>query len=82
MNNFYKEKIAFDIMFGSILKEDETDNLFYNCRKMDKSFYLPKGFDKAKLADLMRKSITDRHDYVYDMVKDTPATHDVLGFIY
>lgn len=82
MNNFYKQKIAFDIMYGSILKEDQTGNLFYNCRKLDKSFLFPDSIKDEELKQLIQKSLTDHHDYIYELVKDSPATNSNFGFVY
>ena len=82
MNNSYKEKVAFDIIFGSILKEEKTNNLFYNCRRMDKSFLIPKTFSEEKIQELIKKSIADKHDYIYELVKDSPLNDDIVGFTY
>ena len=82
MDNTYKEKVAFEIIFGSILKEENSSNLFYNCRRMDKSFAIPKHFSDEKLCELIRKSITDKHDYMYELVKDSPANDSTLGVTY
>ena len=82
MDNFYKEKVAFEIIFGSILKEEESSNLFYNCRKVDKSFLIPKDFTNEKLTELIKKSICDHHDYVYELVKNSPANDSTIGVTY
>ena len=79
MNNTYKEKVAFEIIFGSILKEENSNNLFYNCRRMDKSFVIPKNLSDEKLCELIRKSINDKYDYIYELVKDSPANDSTMG---
>ena len=81
MENSYKEKIAFDIIFGSILRDD-NDNIFYNSRRLDATFLFPNNFDKSRLKELMSRSISDQHDYVYDIVKDNPIQKESLGFVY
>lgn len=82
MDNFYREKIAFEIIFGSILKEEESSNLFYNCKRVDKSFKIPKSYSDEKLCELNKKSIQDHHDYVSELVKTSPANSDNVGVTY
>ena len=49
---------------------------------MDKSFAIPKNFSDEKLSELIRKSINDKHDYIYELVKDSPANDSGVGITY
>ena len=82
MSNDYRKD--FFIKFGTIAKLESSGEFSYIRRNDDEDYYFPReyAYDEEKVVALMKKSVKDNHDYVYDLTKDVPKKEYKEGYYY
>ena len=70
-------KLEFDIKFGHVAKDHGgifcymTNDAIYN--ETDEAYFFSSNITEEKIESLMKKSLADDHDYIFDFVKDNPC---------
>ena len=74
----------FLIKFGNICKEESSGAFCYIRTHERDEFCFPDeyAFDEDKIIELMKKSLKDNHDYLYDLTKDVPKMEYKDGCYY
>lgn len=74
MNIDTSTSIRFTQLFNADMGKDYCygKKLVYTDNKSDKSYYI-KNLTAKEIESLMKKSIQDKHNYLFDAVKDNPC---------
>lgn len=74
------KNFEFQDMFGRIFHMVSSNLILYEVRGNKGCYKLPKGTTDAELEKLMKKSVKDKKDYIFELCKDNPfeEKEDVL----
>ena len=72
----FNTRFNFGVDFGRVMFLYETGKPTYKCRRTRKSYTLPDEMTDGELKKIMEKCLANKHDYLFDMIKDNEIKID------